>query len=733
MSSTPPMSARLASVAEAIRQRRAEPHSSPKEANITHAFFRDFADLPLAERQARSMAYALANEPIHYLEGEAIAGQVFQGCPGSGDPLLNGTADPALLEASGGQWPEFCVAGAGARWVAERLPEHALYGRWFSDGAAPGHIGWDWRLVLGLGLEGLLERYQAALASAPDDQAAEFHHCACIALEGAIAFADRLAEGASPDLQPLCRRVPRQPSTTFREAVQAFWTQYLAVMFENPYGGNGPGLVDRFLWPYLERDLAAGRTTLDEARDLVRELFLKLDERIHPHDGWVEAICVGGQTSDGRGAESPLSHMMVETIMELNQTHPSVYIRLRDDAPASFRRLAADYIIRGGNRAQVYGDDRVVEALVASGHRREDACEWMAGGCMEVSSQARNCDFNFAYAHNAAWTLEAVLYGGSVPHLQARVSPLEADLTAYSDFDDLFTAFEAEMRRELDLVFRRLDIYFEAYAKYRPAFLVSTMVHDCLERGRTLNDGGARYADFCGSVVAIPDVADSLLALKIALFDQGFCTPQELLAALRSDFVGYEALRARLSALPKYGQDDPEADALCNRVLGIYCDACDAHRTPHGGRVRPLVLGFVWVAEFGAITGALPDGRKAGQPLAHGLAPQGGAAIHGLSAALNSATSLDLVRVPGGASMMFDLDTSWATPDVVEATLMAFVRRGGHIFQGNTSDFERLEDALKHPDRHRDLMVRVGGFSARFVNLSPVIQQEIVARRRYAG
>ncbi len=353
---------------------------------------------------------------------------------------------------------------------------------------------------------------------------------------------------------------------------------------------------------------------------------------------------------------------------------------------------------------------------------------------MEVSSQARNCDFNFTYAHNAAWTLEAVLYGGTVPHHgPARVSPIEADLTAYSDFDGLFAAFESELRRELDLVFRRLDIYFEAYARYRPAFLISTMVYDCLERGRGLNDGGARYADFCGSVVGIPDVADSLLALKRALFDEGFCQASEMLEALRADFTGHEALRARLSALPKYGQDDPDADAMCNRVLGVYCDACEAHRTPHGGKVRPLVLGFVWVAEFGAITGALPDGRKAGQPLAHGLAPQGGAAIHGLSAALNSATSLDLYRVPGGASMVFDLDTSWATPDVVEATLSAFIRRGGHIFQGNTSDFERLEDALVHPERHRDLMVRVGGFSARFVNLSPVIQQEIVARRRYAG
>jgi len=699
--------------------------ASPKEASIAHAFFDLFADLPLAERQARSVAYALEREPIVYTPGEHIAGQVFQGVPGSGDPLLGGGPHPG--------WASYSVAGVAPGWVSERLPDHDLYGKHFSDGAAPGHIGWDWRLVLEMGLEGLRARHAEAADSAVDAKSREFHACAVIALDGAIAFADRVAEGAAPELRPICERVPRLPARTFREAVQSFWTQYLAVMFENPYGGNGPGLVDRFLWPYLERDLEHGCITEEDAYDLILELLIKLDERIHPHDGWVEAICVGGRTADGGGAESRLSEMLVRGIMELNQTHPSVYIRLRDDAPGWFRDLTTDYLLHGGNRAQVYGDDRVIEALVAAGHSWEDACEWMAGGCMEVSSQARNCDFNFTFVHNIAWTLEAVLHGGVVPLLGQRVAPLSRTLADYTTFEDLYAAFEAELRRELDLLFSRLDIYYKAYALFRPSFLISTMVHDCFERGRALNNGGARYADFCGSALAIPNVADSLTAVRLAVYEDRICAAEELLDALKADFAGHEELRARLLAYPKYGQESSAADAMANSVLRIVADASDAHVTPGGGRVRPLVLGFVWVAQLGLVTGALPDGRKACEPLAHGLAPQCGSGTRGLASVINSATSLDLHRVSGGASMMFDLDPAWATPEAVEAVVRVFIERGGQIFQGNTSDFERLLEARAHPERHRDLLVRVGGYSARFVALPPEIQDEIIGRRRYAG
>ncbi len=717
------MSPRLARFLSTARRRGHEPHTSPKEANITHAFFDLYPDLPLLERQARSLAYALAEEPLVFDPDETIAGQIWQACPGAGDVFINGSTDP--------RWRDWSVVGVAPLWVAERAPECPECER--GVGAFPGHIGWDWRLVLDLGFAGLRERFEEAAQAAEDAEAREFHTAVTIALDGAIAFARRIAEGASPELRERCERVPLLPARDFREAIQAFWTQHLAVMFENPYGGNGPGLMDRFLWPWLERDLDRGALDLDEAREIITELFIKLDERIARHDGWVEAICVGGRTADGDGAENPLSRILVETIMSLEQTHPSVYIRLRDDAPDDFAALAADYLREGGCRAQIHGDDPIIASLVGGGIAHADACEWMAGGCMEESPQGRSADFVFTYVHNLVSTFEAVLHGGTPPLQERCIAPVETDLTDYASFEDFFAAFRLETDRALRLLLRRLDVWVEAYARYRPALLISSMVHDCLERGKPLSAGGARYQDYSGSVVGIPNVADSLLAIERAVYREGFVTPDELLQALRDNFEGHEPLRRRLLRLPRFGQDNAEADAMAQRVLDCYLRPCEQHVTAFGGRVRPIVLGFVWVAQMGATTGATPDGRRAGEPLAHGLSPQCGSADRGLSAAIRSATRLELSRLSGGAAMMFDLDPAWAKREVVEATLRTFTALGGQIFQGNVLDTEQLERALAEPELHRDLIVRVGGYSARFVTLSPVTQQEILNRRRFGS
>ena len=431
-------------------------------------------------------------------------------------------------------------------------------------------------------------------------------------------------------------------------------------MFENPFGGNGPGRMDVYLWPYLKADLDAGRTTVEDAAELLIELFIKLHERIATGDGWVEAVVVGGRNPDGSSAVNPLSHLIIAAALALRQTHPSVYVRLHDGAPSNFVDLAVRYILEGENRAQIYGDDNVIRALRADGLPLEDARRWCAGGCMEVGIQGASGDLLFAFAHNAPRTLELVLNGGRL--LQSGDKAIEhlKTLADYRSFDELLQDFEAEFVRELRILMRRLDIYLECYARYRPSFLLSAMVHDCFERGRTLNDGGARYPHYGGSAVGIPNVGDSLYAVKRAVFEDRRVSGAELLPALRANFKGHEALRTVLLNLPKYGGENAEADAMTDWVLRLYNRTIKAHRNPHGGHCRPIILGFVWVVSMGAQTGATPDGRPAGQPLAQSLSPQSGAAMKGLTGAINSATGLSLNEVSGGASMMWDLAT-WPT------------------------------------------------------------------------
>ncbi len=715
--------------------------ASPKEANWTSAFFELFADLPLPERQARSFAYALTHEPVYVQPGEQLAGQIYQLGPGSGAVDVNGSAlDP--------RWADFAVGPTAAKAVKQQLPENEAHARIFGDGASPGHISWDYGVMLNRGARSLLAQVETLRDSAIDPRAREFYDGVAIALNALLDWAGqhstRLRQMADtePDAQlrqelqemaDLCERVPAGPAGTFREAVQSFWLQYLAVMYENPFGGNGPGRLDWYLWPFLEADLAAGRTTLEAARELVVELFIKLDERIHDADGWVEAIVVGGRNPDGTVAINPLSHIMVEVITELRQTHPSVYIRLPGGAPQSFVDLAARYLIESHNRGQVYGDDAVIAALVRDGTPEADARHWAAGGCMEVGAQGMSGDLLFAFAHNVALTFELAINGGRRLNTGELVAPNLKTLAEYASFEELYQDFVAELNRELSILLRRLDLYLEHYARYRPSFLLSSMVHDCLERGRAINDGGARYPHYGGSGVGIPNVGDSLYAIKRAVFDERRCTGAELLQALRVNFESHRALHAYLKQLPKYGSGATQPTELVDRVLGDFASALHRHRNPQGGHCRTIILGFVWVVQHGLQVGATPDGRLAGRPLAHGLSPQSGSATRGITAAIEDATSLCLDRASGGGSMMWDIDPFWARPEFVKPVLQAYVDRGGHIFQGNLTSIEELIAARANPDAHRDLMVRVGGYSARFVTLSPEAQDEIINRCRYGG
>ncbi|MFH1008469.1 MAG: pyruvate formate lyase family protein [Candidatus Latescibacterota bacterium] len=733
------MNERLRQYQQQATIRGAAENPSPKEANLTKAFFEIHADLPLAERQARSYAYALENEPVCVHPLSRLVGQIYQVGPGSGCPELTG-------EASDPRWRDYAVYPQADAKVRECLPDDALYALFFGGGAFPGHVCWDFGRMLEIGVSGVRDLCGTARGETTDPKSLEFYSCVEIALGGlenwvgrhVLAISALLEETFDPEerrelsaMIQTCQRVPEFGAATFREAVQSFYFQHLAVMFENPFGGNGPGRLDYYLWPYLEADLAAGRTTMDQARELITELFIRLHERIAPGDGWVEAIPVGGRNPDGTSAINPLSYMMIEVISSLKQTHPSVYVRLHENAPEDFLDLSVDYLIGSGNRAQIYGDDAIIAALLADGVSIEDARHWTAGGCMEVSPQGCNCDLLFSFAHNVSRTFELVLNGGCLLQTGERAIVHTKSLADYTTFEEFYADFAEELGRELGILTKRLDAYLACYATYRPSFLLSSMTHDCMERGRTLNEGGARYMDYGGSGVGIPNVGDSLFAIKRAVFDEKRFTGKEVLDALKADFVGYDRMRAYLVNLPKYGAGHEEADAMVDRMLCTFASALRSHRNPYGGHARAVILGFIWVVSYGLEVGATPDGRKAGRPLAHGLSPQSGSAVSGITQAICSATRLSLDQVGGGGSMMWDLDASWATPAVVKPLLKTFLQQGGHIFQGNVIPVDRLLDAKANPESHRDLMVRVGGYSARFVTLSRETQDEIITRYRY--
>ena len=720
---------RIARFRDASKMRGQDQPPCPYLRDLAEAHARD-AHLPWRARQARARAYALERMPVYLFADERLVGMVYHCGPApEGD-------DPTNYRAF------------GAECARQALPENRelVDLGLCSDGASPGHVTWRWDWMLEKGALGLLGDCRKALANPPDEVAADFYSGVILSLEALLRWNARHVEAlreaiddASGDeadrlreCLAVCERAPAHPARTFREAVQGFYFQHLAVMRESPYGGNGPGRLDDFLWPYLEQDLEAGMTTMQEARELIDELFIRLHERILPRDGWVEAIVVGGTHPDGTPAVNPLSYLMVASIMDLDQTHPAVYVRMPDDPPQDFVDLAVRYLIEGKNRAQILNDPAIVAGFRELDVPEKDARMYTCGGCMEITPQGMNSDLLFTGTHNVPKVVELVLTGGRCLKTGKRLTGAALKpLDQYESFEDLYRAFEDELRRELAIYFRRLDLYSEAMAEHRPLYLMSCMTEDCMARGRELHDGGARYHHYGASPLGIPNAADALYAVKCAVFEDGICTAGELLEALSANFEGHEVLRQRLRRLPKFGQQHPYAEAMAGRVVETVSGIYAGYRNRLGGRCKPVILTFVWAPTAGAVLGASADGQWAGRPIAQGLTPQAAGMTEGITAAIASHAGLPLERIMGGASSMWDLDPAWATPRIVESLLRGFLTSGGQIFQGNTTDVAELTRAQRDPDAYPNLMVRVGGFSARFTLLSQELQDEIIQRYRH--
>jgi len=710
------------------------------------AFFDRHREEPLALRQARSFADSLVNEPVCLLPEGRLVGHIYQAVPGSGAPDGGGW---------GGLCPDLDAAAVIDRRVAAELPGLARYGlspeSWVCfTRCSPGHIGWRWEWVLADGIAGLFRRLDAA-ADGVDETGRQTLAAMRVVLSAVLEWNDRhlaaLREALAGESAPgrraeraaqiaLCERVPRLGARSFREALQAFHFTYLATLFENPHGGNGPGRLDYWLWPFLERDLAAGVETLASARELIDELFIRFHERLmHGSDGWVETIVVAGSHPDGTSAYNPLSRLMIESIAALNLSHPSVYIRMPEHPEEDLVRLAAGDLVQGGNRAQIVSDSAIVAAMTHGGAMPvADARQYMCGGCMEISPQGMNGDLLFSGFINTPKILELVINGGCCLRTAAAILPDQRrSLPDYATFDDLYAAVEQVLGRMLEDTFRLMDVTAEVWGRLRPRFLVSSMVQDCIRRGRGINAGGARYEDFGSTPLGLPNLADSLTAIRLAVYDEPFVTASDLLAALRGNFAGQEPLRRRLLALPKYGQGVAAADAMMQRVVRSVCAFYEARRNGLGGRMKPMIMTFRMAPVAGRALGASADGRLAGTPIAQGVTPQNVAMTRGLSVTIASQNSLELFRFRGGASSMYDLDPAIAKPAVVAALLKAFLAGGGQMFQGNTTSVRDLERAVEKPEEFPHLLVRVGGFSARFVALEPEIQQEIISRHRHAG
>ncbi len=544
----------------------------------------------------------------------------------------------------------------------------------------------------------------------------------------------------------ICARVPEEAPRDFWEALQAYWFVHLGVITElNTWDSFNPGRLDQHLYPFYRKGLEDGTLTEDLARELLQCFWIKFNNQPAPPKVGVTAaesatytdfanINSGGLGPDGSDAVNELTYLILDVIDEMRLLQPSSNIQLSAKSPDRFLKRALRIVRQGWGQPSIFNADMVVQEMLRQGKALEDARCGGTSGCVETGAFGKESYILTGYL-SLAKILELALFGGVDPRTGRQVGPRTGDASLFGSFDDLWNAFREQLSYFVRVKIRGNNVIERLYAKYMPAPFLSTIIDDCIARGKDYHDGGARYNTAYIQGVGIGTTTDSLSAIKYHVFDNRHLDMGELLVALRSNFEGREEVRAMLwGETPRYGNDDDYADNLMRMVFRAFFEEVDGRPNTRGGRHCINMLPTTCHVYFGSVTGATPDGRTAWQPVSEGISPVQGADRRGPTAVMKSAAKMDQV-LAGGTLLNMKF-----TPKLLEGEdsiaslahlVRTYFRLGGHHVQFNVVGAETLRDAQAHPERHRDLIVRVAGYSDYFCDLTRALQDEIIARTEH--
>ena len=636
----------------------------------------------------------------------------------------------------------------------------------FMEQRAPGHTVLDDKIYK----KGMLDfqaDIQAALARLDylnDPQAyakQEELKAMSIAAQALVRFAGRYAakaaELAQAETDPhrqaelnriaeVCAWVPAHAPRDFWEALQYYWFVHLGVTTElNTWDAFNPGRLDQHLYPFYQKGLDEGALTRDQAEELLECFWIKFNNQPAPPKVGVTAaesgtytdfaqINLGGQRPDGSDGVNPVTFLLLDVIEEMRLLQPSSSIQVSKKNPDRFIKRAARIIRTGFGQPSIFNHDLIVQELVRMGKDIVDARCGGSSGCVEVGAFGKEAYILTGY-FNLPKVLEITLHNGLDPRTGKQLGPRTGDPAQFTTFDDLFAAYETQIRHFIDIKVRGSQVIEQLYAAYMPAPFLSLLIDDCIQTGKDYHAGGARYNTSYIQGVGLGSMADCLSAIHTHVYEQKTLSMGQLLAALEDNFEGHERLRQLLlNKTPKYGNDDDRADQFMVRTFNAYFDAVDGRPNARGGRYHINMLPTTCHVYFGSVTGATPDGRLAGKPLSEGVSPVQGADRCGPTAVLRSVAKMDHARTGG------TLLNQKFTPQLLEGEdgldhlvqlVRAYFKLDGHHIQFNVVDAATLRDAKIHPQDHRDLIVRVAGYSDYFCDLGESLQDEIIARTEH--
>jgi len=584
-----------------------------------------------------------------------------------------------------------------------------------------------------------------------------------IACDAVIVFAHRHAEladelaaqEADPQrhaellrIAQVCRHVPENAPRNFQEALQYYWFCHQAVITElNGWDSFNPGHLDQHLLPFYRQGLADGSLTHEQARELLECFFIKFNNHPAPPKVGVTAaesgtytdfanINIGGLLRDGSDGANEISHLLLDIVEDMHLLQPSTNIQLSRKSPDHFLKHTLRVVGKGYGFPSIFNADAVVQEQLRQGKNLEDARGGGCSGCVEVGAFGKEAFILTGY-FNLPKCLELALHNGVDPQTGQQLGPRTGALDLFHSFDEVFAAYATQFRHFLEIKLRGNHLIGRLYATRMPAPFLSVLTDDCVARGLDYNAGGARYNNTYVQFVGLGTLTDSFSSLRQLSFDatDHRLSLEEFVAALDHNFAGKEKLHQRLlHKTRKYGNDDDYADAIMTRIFDTCFDSLDGRPDHKGGRYRIEMLPTTCHVYFGSVVGATADGRLAGTPVSEGISPVQGADRHGPTAVIRSASKMDHLKA-GGTLLNLKF-----TPALVSAEegidkwahlVRSYFKLDGHHLQFNVVQAATLRAAQRNPEPHRDLIVRVAGYSDYFCDLSTALQEEIITRTEH--
>ncbi len=622
-------------------------------------------------------------------------------------------------------------------------------------------VGYQW--VITNGISGIRKRIEEKLASldtaTPEGyEKAIYLNALLIACDGIVTLAKRYAQVAASmaaeerdprrkaELEKIaktCQWVPENPARTFGEAVQAFYFYHISVLMEQNAPSYNPGRMDQYLYPYFKKDIAEGILTKEEAQELLDCLWVKLSESCLFQDertakyaaGYMmfQNTCCGGITADGQDAVNELSYMMLQATMEVKLYQPSLSVRYnKEKNPDSFLRKVADLVAMGTGFPSIHSDEVGIKIMMNKGVPLEEAYNWNPCGCVEtnLSGKLRNWT-DFAHL-NLGSAVEFALTNGVQRLTKSSLAPQTGAPRQFATF----TEFKAAVKTQLAYLVRKAveaNQVLEAIAgELRPVPVVSLSFEECVENAKDYEWGGAKYnLGNAISWVGVADIVNSLGTVKKLIYEDKKLSWDELLEALDNNFEEYEEIRQMCLSTPKYGNDIPEVDEIATEIIQFAAEEIGRYQGKHG-RMISGILPVTAHIPSGLVIGALPSGRKACLPLTDGVSPMPGTDVNGPTAVLKSVSKINHAVFGSGTLLNMKLDPSLLKDDRGKIAFMNLIKGmcdlGVYHIQLNVISAETLQEAQKYPERHRNLLVRVAGYTAYFVELEKTVQDEIISR-----